>query len=112
LVRCVIWCDIIIIINKNWVWHLGLSSGYVFRIELRWSSKFTAGGCGKQEPWSMPPSTPVIFGVYLKMLWDFSYHDQEEGGTLSQCTLHILHNIIISSWWFCLNIASKCMTPH
>ncbi len=64
--------------QKTRVWRLGLSSGYVFGIELRWSSKFTTSRCGKWKPRSMPSITPIIFYVFPKMLWNFSY--QEEGG--------------------------------
>jgi len=74
---------------KIGVWHSRLWGGCVSGIELKYSFKFTTWGCGKWELWSMPPTTLVIFCVFLKLLWNFSYHDQKErwcrNPTLREC---------------------------
>jgi hypothetical protein len=95
------------------VWHLGLSSGYVFGIELGWSSKFTTWGCGKWKRWSMPPIAHVIFGVLPKMLWNFSYHDQEEGGALvalhASCSSQYFYFILMILFQHCFQVCDTSL---
>jgi hypothetical protein len=67
-------------------------------------SKFTTWGWDKQEAWYMPLLTPIIFLVVPRMLWNLSYHVQEEGGTPNTLHLHVLHGtsliFVIFSWYY------------
>jgi hypothetical protein len=98
--------------TKIEVWHSRLSSDCGFGIELEWSSKLTIGGCAKQEPSSMPPIALIILGVPPKMRETSHTMTKRKEEHLLHCTLHVLCNTSFSSWWFCFDIAFKCMTLH
>jgi hypothetical protein len=67
-------------------------------------SKFTTWGQGKQEAWYMPLLTPIIFFVLPRMLWNLSYHDHEEGGTLNTLHFYVLHGtsfiFVLLPWYY------------
>jgi flagellar biosynthesis protein FliQ len=125
LVKCVLWCDKIITINKNWDLTFKAFQVIVFfGIELEWSSKFTTWGCGKREPRAMPSTTPIILGTPQKMLWNFSYHDQEEGGALialhASCSsryfslILVVSILLLSAWHLirecCIDFVDKFLS--
>jgi hypothetical protein len=67
-------------------------------------SKFTTWGWGKQEVWYMHLRTLIILFVLPRLLWNLSYHNQEEGGTPNTLHLHVLHGtsliFVILSWYY------------